>query len=388
MFKLIGAKKAPYDGDGRDEVIKEFLCDTDADFANLPVCDPGSSAVSIESGTVVTVNTKGKWQEFGAPYVDLKAGLYVDGVMTKSWKELLEDEIIYIKDGALYGNLDDTSVFAGTLHIAEDGSVTAIGGDAFSGCEELTGVIMPDSVTQIGYRAFQDCYALTSIVIPDSVTRIGDSAFSGSGLASITFGTGLKIIEDDAFRECGLVSVELPYGLEELGGAFEGCENLEYVYIPNTVTSICGDELFYDCPKIDNIVIPDSVTEIGEYLFSYCTVAKNLTLGNGITVLPAQTFYECAALECIDIPDSVVTIEGSAIEENINLKTVTIGSGVKHIEYSALYGSPALTEIYFRGTMEQWNAIILEEDWLRCDGAPVTEIICSDGTVSLVAEEA
>ena len=66
MFKLIGAKKAPYDADGKDEVIKEYLCDTDADFASLPECDPGSMAVSIESGKVYVVNTEGTWVEFAA----------------------------------------------------------------------------------------------------------------------------------------------------------------------------------------------------------------------------------------------------------------------------------------------------------------------------------
>ena len=64
-FKLIGARKAPFDGDGVDEVIKEFLCDTDADFESLPECDPGSSAVSIESGNVKVVNTQGQWVPFG-----------------------------------------------------------------------------------------------------------------------------------------------------------------------------------------------------------------------------------------------------------------------------------------------------------------------------------
>lgn len=64
-IKLIGAKKLPYET-GADEnlVAKEFLCDTDADFANLPACDPGSSAVSVESGTVMVCNTEGVWSPF------------------------------------------------------------------------------------------------------------------------------------------------------------------------------------------------------------------------------------------------------------------------------------------------------------------------------------
>ena len=89
MFKLIGAKKAPYDADGRDEVIKEYLCDTDADFATLPESDPGSMAVSIESGKVYVVNTAGAWVEFAAsagaagpePIKMFKTITYADGTL-------------------------------------------------------------------------------------------------------------------------------------------------------------------------------------------------------------------------------------------------------------------------------------------------------------------
>lgn len=64
-IKLIGAKKLPFDGESENLVAKEFLCDMDADFANLPASDPGSTAVSIESGSVKMVNTKGEWVTFG-----------------------------------------------------------------------------------------------------------------------------------------------------------------------------------------------------------------------------------------------------------------------------------------------------------------------------------
>lgn len=43
---------------------KEYLCDTDADFVNLPHCRTGSTAVSIETGNVLVVNTEGEWVPF------------------------------------------------------------------------------------------------------------------------------------------------------------------------------------------------------------------------------------------------------------------------------------------------------------------------------------
>ena len=51
--------------------------------------------------------------------------------------------------------------------------------DAFSSCDSLTSVIIPNSVTSIGERAFSNCTLLTGIIIPSGVTSIGDSAFNG-----------------------------------------------------------------------------------------------------------------------------------------------------------------------------------------------------------------
>jgi hypothetical protein len=48
-----------------DAQRKEFLCDTDADFANLPKSCVGSTAVSVETGNVQVVNASGNWVAFG-----------------------------------------------------------------------------------------------------------------------------------------------------------------------------------------------------------------------------------------------------------------------------------------------------------------------------------
>lgn len=50
--------------------MKEYICDTDADFENLPDACVGSTAVSIESGKVMVVSTFGNWIPFGEGYVE------------------------------------------------------------------------------------------------------------------------------------------------------------------------------------------------------------------------------------------------------------------------------------------------------------------------------
>lgn len=60
-YKLINEEYCAY----ADAQRKEILCDTDADFANLPICCTGSTAVSVATGNVKVVNASGNWVDFG-----------------------------------------------------------------------------------------------------------------------------------------------------------------------------------------------------------------------------------------------------------------------------------------------------------------------------------
>ena len=132
--------------------------------------------------------------------------------------------------------------------------VTSVGRSAFSGCNSLAAVTIPDSVTRIGLDAFYKCSSLTTITMPDGVTILGANAFS--------FCTSLT-------------EVTMPNSLTSIGSnAFSGCSSLTEIEIPDSVTSI-GESAFSDCKKLTSITIPDSVTSIEKSAFSGC---NNLTI--------------------------------------------------------------------------------------------------------------
>ena len=136
-------------------------------------------------------------------------------------------------------------------------SVTSIGYYGFCYCLDLTSVEIPNSVTSIGNYAFHGCYALTSVEIPNSVTSIGDNAFSNcKGLVSLIIPGSVTNIDNAAFFKCiNLTSVVIQDGVERIGlNAFQFCEKLEVVELPASVTSI-GGSAFADCENLELIQV-------------------------------------------------------------------------------------------------------------------------------------
>ena len=192
---------------------------------------------------------------------------------------------------SVYVTYNDYSILGANRHVKYYGEIvipesvindatsyTVIGIEnrAFSNCDSLTSVTIPNSVISIGGKAFYDCSSLTSITIPNSVTSIGNYAFSGcSGLISITIGNSVTSIGEHAFNGCSsLTSVTIPNSVTSIGkSAFYGCSSLTSVTIPNSVTTI-EKYSFYQCIRLTSITIPNSVTTIENFAFDYCPIIE------------------------------------------------------------------------------------------------------------------
>ena len=83
------------------------------------------------------------------------------------------------------------------------------------------------------------------------------------------------------------------------------------VVIPGTVTVI-GEKAFYECRSLTSVIIPNSVTSIGDHAFYYCSGLTGVTIPNSVTSIGEYAFSGCSGLTSVTIPNSVTSIGYSA----------------------------------------------------------------------------
>ncbi len=116
------------------------------------------------------------------------------------------------------------------------------------------------------------------------------------------------------------------------------------VIIPDSVTRI-GDAAFKDCLNLVNVIIPNSVTQIGEAAFKSSLSLKSVTIGSGVEGIYNYAFKSCINLVSVTIPDNVTWIGEAAFKSCSKLISVTIGSGVKWIGEAAFKSCSRLTSV-------------------------------------------
>ena len=311
-----------------------------------------------------------------------------------------------------------------TVDIAD--GVTTIGSNAFVDCSGLTSITIPNSVTSIGDQAFAGCSSLTSITIPNSVTSIGNHVFgSCSGLISMTIGNGVTSIGDNAFSSCsGLTSVhitdleawckikfsnsisnplcyahhfylndgeindlEIPNSVTEIGNyAFSSCSGLKSITFSNSVKEI-GNYAFSSCSGLTSITFSNSVTKIGNYAFSSCSGLTSITFSNSVTKIGKYAFSGCSGLTSITIPNSVTSIEEGVFRECSSLASITIPNSVTSIETYAFSNTSLKTLIVGTGMLSigynSFSTKPIKTIWLT--NTPPQGYKNAQGTVNYVA---
>lgn len=210
------------------------------------------------------------------------------------------------------GNLAFTR-FSKLIHVDIADSVVSIGEGFFSDCSSLTDITVPQSVTYIGVNAFDSCTNLSSITLStNNITSIRPYTFSGcSELSSIVIPDGVTSIQLGAFSNCTkLTSISIPGSVISIGPyAFRDCTNLTSITIPGSVTSI-GEHVFTGCTSLNDIRYSGTSESVISALSGYVLTLVTFNYGDKVPEAERMITVSVKTGETLTAPTTLPTVSG------------------------------------------------------------------------------
>lgn len=228
----------------------------------------------------------------------------------------------------------------------------------FGMCNKLERLSIASGVTGIGTMSFSNCVALKEVSIPGSVGEIGQQAFEMCGaLERLSIASGVTKIGLAAFRNCvRLTEVEIPASVKELAdGVFYECSALRRATI-SKAPEVMKISCFQNCPKLESVKLPADLTQIPDYTFSGCSALKGLSIPAGVKSVGVGAFKE-SGLVCVIVPDGVTKISENAFSSCEQLRALYLPSSLSSVGEGAFEQCDALSAVLYPGTKEDWNRV-------------------------------
>ena len=278
--------------------------------------------------------------------------------------------------GGMMGNFFTLLTFAQESTLDPDFIYSGtVGANAFDGCISLTSVSFGKNVGQISSGAFSNCTSLTSVdMSPISFTSQEGGMLVMIKPGSFTFSSEATL--SSTFENCtALTSVILPKGLTAMTHTFVGCSSLTSFTVPEGVKFLDGT--FRSCAALTSVTLPSTLQRLNG-TFRFCPSLASVEIPASVTEIGVNTFRDCESLDSLYLPDAVTEIGEQAFLGMKKDAVISIGPNVRHIHANA---ASMLYSVTYRGTVEEWNQIDLNVDWMgnRVDSS--IAIYCTNGTI-------
>ena len=239
------------------------------------------------------------------------------------------------------------------LELLNDGTYK-IKNSAYTGATNLTGKIdlsniklengSVATITQIGNNAFSGCIEITEVIMPDTIKTIGDSAFRNcQSLNKIQLSANLEGISNYCFRESGLTSIDLPNTITYIGHYALANSKITDIYIPASVTFI--GELGLGTSTLKNITF-DENAKINFYNYSLAgTSIISIIFPKGIEKIDKGLLANCYLLTKVQFLGKINSIDLDAFSNCEKLQSIDFKEGTENIKYigdKVFYNCPSL----------------------------------------------
>lgn len=312
------------------------------------------------------------------------------------------------QDGVLY-NKEKTMLIAAPGKIEEcnvPGTVKTIGNYAFFCCKNLKRVALPDGLENINMYSFNSCSLLSEINIPSTLKNIGIFAFSSTNITGeLVIPDSVETIGHDSFSNCKNISkIVIGSNLKTISGtssinynAFNYCSNLkEFVVKQDNKYFSSQDGILYNKDKtelilapygyeVNDLYIPNSVKEIGDYSFyGIANVKGKIYLPEGLISIGKQSFSGCGISGEINIPSSVTSINYSSFMSAEYVTKINVDSN--NLNYSSQDGilyNKGKTELIIAPQKLTINNLTLPDNLKFIDSRAFDECKGITGTLTL-----
>ena len=258
----------------------------------------------------------------------------------------IPESIIYDNENYIVNAIEDYAFYwSDLLSVTIPNSVRNIGIDAFYGCSLLASVKIGEGVESIDGGAFRSCSNLQSVSIGKNVRHIGANAFYGNNSLSQVYITDLSAWCQIDFADLG------SNPLYESHHLYLNMKEIKELVIPEDITTI-KDYVFAGGSNIGSLTIGNNISSIGAYSFYQCSSLTSVELASSINSIKDRAFYECTELETIQLPDDIESIGQYCFYSCTKLEKLKLPENLKHIKYSAFEECNSLTNIIIPNKVE------------------------------------
>lgn len=166
----------------------------------------------------------------------------------------------------------------------------------------------------------------------------------------------VRLIADSAFRGSSVENVVLPNTVEEIGPyAFRGCKQLKTIQL-STKLKLIDTEAFRGCTSLEKVTLPNGLVTLDSGAFHSCTALREISIPGTVKTFGQEIFAGCQSIENVTFEHGLEVIGERAMFTSTKIKTLVIPSSVKEINRGT-FDFLKLDSITFLG-----DAPIIDED--------------------------